>query len=198
MSAPAGLYRVCTWWGRIPLTEATDLTVGQAAAIECGSHAAGHTATRTRMVTGYRPGAPAAQPVGTHRLGPMDADPVPVGMYGDLPVWDWGQAPAGYATRRQLRDAGLAPGGHGPAGRIERRRRRRRDEPLFAWLYRIDRCVPKRVPTAAQLVAVGKATAARRTCCDCGRDAGLVLPKVYSGQCIDCYDGKERTHATAA
>lgn len=123
----------------------------------------------------------------TNQHTAVEPEPVRI-VPGGLPVWDWRHAPTGYATRRQLRAAGLSPGGQEPAGRIERRRRRRPDQPLFAWLYRIDRCVPKRVPTPAQLEAVSKATAARRTCCDCGRDAGYVLPQVYAGRCIDCYD----------
>jgi hypothetical protein len=53
-----------------------------------------------------------------------------------------------------------------------------------AYLYRVDLAKPKRVPTAAQLAALGKALAARRTCPECGADAGYVIPA--RGMCNDC------------
>ncbi|WP_345944453.1 RRQRL motif-containing zinc-binding protein, partial [Streptomyces sp. SID7804] len=55
---------------------------------------------------------------------------------GAVPVYRWRLAPDGLATRRQLRAAGLRPGGQDVAAQIERPRRRR--GPLVAYLYRVD------------------------------------------------------------
>ncbi|WP_369829541.1 hypothetical protein [Nocardia sp. 852002-20019_SCH5090214] len=57
-------------------------------------------------------------------------------------------------TRRQLRAAGLAPGGHAPVAQTETRRRGRR---LLAYLYDARLAVPKRTASPAQLLAVAKA-----------------------------------------
>lgn len=99
-----------------------------------------------------------------------------------LPTWGWRCAPIEVATRRQLRAAGLCPGGHEPAGRITCRRGRR-----WAWLYRLDLAAPKRTATPAVLAAVGKALAARRWCPGCRRDVGYCVPPVaLGGRCWDC------------
>src|SRR5262245_61456644 len=84
-------------------------------------------------------------------------------MLDGLPAFEFRCAPAGLLTRRQLRAAGLAPGGHEPYARLVWRRDRR-----WAWLYREDLARPKRVPTPAQLAAVQAAMAARRGCAACG------------------------------
>ncbi|MFE7077241.1 RRQRL motif-containing zinc-binding protein [Streptomyces sp. NPDC057620] len=76
----------------------------------------------------------------------------------------WKQAPPGLATRRQLRERGLCPGGQEPVARIECRRGQR-----WAWLYRIDLAKPKRTPTLAQEAALDKAMSARQTCRSCRR-----------------------------
>ncbi|GHI22917.1 hypothetical protein Shyd_42880 [Streptomyces hydrogenans] len=64
---------------------------------------------------------------------------------GSLPVFRWRQAGPGLATRRQLREMGLRPGGQEPAARIECRGGKR-----FAWLYRTDLAKPKRPMTLAK------------------------------------------------
>lgn len=99
-----------------------------------------------------------------------------------LPTFWWKGAPAGYSTRRQLRKAGLAPGGQEPAAQVlwrgvggER----------VAYLYRVDLAVPKRTATPAQLVAVGKALEARRTCVSCGQVCDYYIPRKL-GECLDC------------
>ncbi|GLW45150.1 hypothetical protein Stsp02_08120 [Streptomyces sp. NBRC 14336] len=102
---------------------------------------------------------------------------------GALPVYRWRLAPDGYATRRQLRAAGLRPGGQDVAAQLERPRRRR--GPLVAYLYRVDRAKPVRPMTPGRWAALAKANAARRTCPECRRDAGYVIPPSL-GVCSAC------------
>ncbi|MCX4827792.1 hypothetical protein OG746_03445 [Streptomyces sp. NBC_01016] len=100
-----------------------------------------------------------------------------------LPTFRWRLAPDGYATYRQLRALGLRPGGQEVAAQVERPRRRR--GPLVAYLYRIDAAKPVRPMTAARWAALAKANAARRTCPECRRDAGYVIPPTL-GTCSTC------------
>ncbi|PPI89053.1 RRQRL motif-containing zinc-binding protein [Nocardia nova] len=72
----------------------------------------------------------------------------------DQQVYPWKAAPSHLKTRRQLRAAGLAPGGHAPVAQTETRRRGRR---LLAYLYDVRLAVPKRTASPAQLAAVAKA-----------------------------------------
>ncbi|MGW0603130.1 RRQRL motif-containing zinc-binding protein [Streptomyces sp. NPDC002640] len=102
---------------------------------------------------------------------------------GALPVYRWRLAPDGYATRRQLRAAGLRPGGQPVAAQLERRRRRR--GPLVAYLYRVDLAKPVRPMTPGRWEALAKANAARRICPGCRRDAGYVIPSSL-GTCVPC------------
>lgn len=98
-----------------------------------------------------------------------------------LPTWRWRGAPAGLVTRRQMRELDLAPGGADPVGQILCRRGRRR-----AFLFDRGDLAPKRVPTAAQLLAVAGALAARRWCPSCARDVGYCIPTSL-GECITCH-----------
>ncbi|MEU9920816.1 RRQRL motif-containing zinc-binding protein [Streptomyces griseoluteus] len=100
-----------------------------------------------------------------------------------LPVYRWRLAPDGYATRRQLRAAGLRPGGQDVAAQLERPRRRR--GPLVAYLYRVDLAKPVRPMTPARRAALAKANRARRICPQCERDAGYVIPSSL-GTCVPC------------
>ncbi|MFI5855998.1 RRQRL motif-containing zinc-binding protein [Streptomyces parvulus] len=100
-----------------------------------------------------------------------------------LPVYRWRLAPDGYATRRQLRAAGLRPGGQGVAATLERPRRRR--GPLVAHLYRVDLAKPVRPMTPGRWAALAAANTARRTCPQCRRDAGYVIPPTL-GTCVAC------------
>lgn len=99
-----------------------------------------------------------------------------------LPTFGYGQAPSGLATRRQLRAAGLRPGGQEPVGQVKWRRGRR-----FAWLYRVDLAAPKRAASPAQVAALDRAMTARRYCQAHG---GLVDHCVRGPgrMCADCYD----------
>jgi hypothetical protein len=61
----------------------------------------------------------------------------------------------------------------------------------LAYLYRADLALPKRHATPAQLVAIGKALAARRTCAFCGIEKPYCMPR-STGQCNDCTYGGTR------
>lgn len=113
----------------------------------------------------------------------------PTGERFGLPTWPVRMAPAGLATRRQLATAGLRPNGQDPAGQVcwtsRRYSPRRLPRTRFALLYRTDGAAPRRVPTQAQLVALAKADAARRTCPTCRRVRGYVIPRSL-GECLSC------------
>ncbi|GAB7108242.1 hypothetical protein JCM4814A_65560 [Streptomyces phaeofaciens JCM 4814] len=100
-----------------------------------------------------------------------------------LPVYPWRLAPDGLATRRQLRAKGLRPGGQDVVAQIERPRYRR--GPLVAYLYSVDGAKPVRPMTPAKQAALDKANAARRTCPQCRRDTGYVIPAEL-GMCVPC------------
>ncbi|MFJ4781685.1 RRQRL motif-containing zinc-binding protein [Streptomyces sp. NPDC088762] len=102
-----------------------------------------------------------------------------------LPVYSWHLAPDGLATRRQLRAAGLRPGGQDVAAALERPRRRR--GPLVAFLYRIDLAKPVRPMTERRAAALARANAARRWCPSCRQDAGYVIAASL-GMCTPCAD----------
>lgn len=103
--------------------------------------------------------------------------------HGGLPTYPYHYAPAGLATRRQLRAAGLRPGGQDIAAQILWRRGKRR-----AYLYRLDAAKPKRTATTRQLAAVYRALIARRTCTTCGQVKPYYIPRRY-GECLDCAPG---------
>ncbi|WP_309051897.1 RRQRL motif-containing zinc-binding protein, partial [Streptomyces sp.] len=71
----------------------------------------------------------------------------------------------------------------GVAAQLERPRRRR--GPLVAYLYRVDLAKPVRPMTPAKWAALARASAARRLCPECGRDAGHVIPAAL-GMCVPC------------
>ncbi|WUN32660.1 hypothetical protein OG823_17740 [Kitasatospora sp. NBC_00315] len=95
-------------------------------------------------------------------------------------------APDGYMTRRQLRAVGLRPGGQPVAAQILWQSRRLGVR--AAYLYRRGLAQPVRPMTPAKAAALALAMRARRTCPDCRRDAGYVLPTRY-GTCLPCADG---------
>ncbi|ODB75635.1 RRQRL motif-containing zinc-binding protein [Micromonospora sp. II] len=109
----------------------------------------------------------------------------PTGTRYGFPTFPFHTAPAGLATRRQLRAAGLRPGGHDPVAQILWRHRTNR---RVAYLYRLDWAKPKRVATPAQREAIAKALLARRTCRDCGQIKPYYIPRRY-GCCLDCHGG---------
>ncbi|MFI9026931.1 RRQRL motif-containing zinc-binding protein [Streptomyces sp. NPDC053560] len=117
--------------------------------------------------------------------GPRFFDPDGA-RYG-LPTYPFRLAPDGLATRRQLRAKGLRPGGQEVAAQILWRSRRYRASVRVAYLYRLDLALPIRPMTPARWAALAKANAARRTCPNCGQDAGYTLPTSL-GTCLACAD----------
>ncbi|MFF4653701.1 RRQRL motif-containing zinc-binding protein [Streptomyces sp. NPDC001380] len=111
------------------------------------------------------------------------------GEDGVIPAYRWRCAPLGLATRRQLRAVGLRPGGQDPVAEIVWRRGRR-----TAHLYRVDQAAPVRPMTPGRVRALAAAMRARRTCPDCGRDAGYVIPRSL-GCCWPC--SGEAAHAVS-
>ncbi|MGW4720325.1 hypothetical protein, partial [Nocardia sp. NPDC004260] len=69
-------------------------------------------------------------------------------------AYAWKAAPAHLKARRQLRAAGLAPGGHAPVAQTETTRFGRRQ---ITYLYDSRLAVPKRTASPKQLLAVAKA-----------------------------------------
>jgi hypothetical protein len=107
----------------------------------------------------------------------------PTGSRYGFPTFPYQCAPTGLATRRQLRAAGLRPAGQPVIAQILWRGGKR-----VAFLYRRDLAAPKRTATAAQLAAVRKALAARRTCRVCGITRAYYIPR-RTGACLDCTPG---------
>ena len=114
------------------------------------------------------------------------------GRLDGLPVFaGWGRpggVPAGFATRRQLRAADLAPGGHGPAAILMFGHRQPFRRIELCHLYRVDLAVPKRTATPAQRAAIDRALLARRTCPTCPegqRVKPYYLPRSEK-RCWDC------------
>jgi hypothetical protein len=106
----------------------------------------------------------------------------PTGSRFGLPTYPYLGAPAGYATVRQLRAAGLRPGGQPVVAQILWRHATGRRS---AYLYDQTRALPKRTATSAQRAAIAKALLARRTCRSCGRIRDYYIPRRY-GECLDC------------
>ncbi|MEU3226784.1 RRQRL motif-containing zinc-binding protein [Streptomyces sp. NPDC006976] len=123
----------------------------------------------------------AAEPASPPAVRDVDVYPA---KSAALPVYRWKQAPKGLATRRQLRQMRLRPGGHDPVATIECRGGKRR-----AWLYEIDKALPVRPMTLAKELALDKAMEARQRCPLCRRRYFHCLPLKTLGSCLECYDG---------
>ncbi len=106
----------------------------------------------------------------------------PDGARYGLPTYPYHCAPDGLLTRRQLRAKGLRPAGQPITAQIIWKRRGKR---RVAYLYRADLAAPKRHATPAQLMAIGKALSARRTCRSCGTEKPYCMPR-RTGECNDC------------
>ena len=109
----------------------------------------------------------------------------PEGKRYGIPTYPWRMAPDGLATRRQLAEQGLRPGGQPVTAQVMWRSPRRPSGAAVAYLYEIGAAKPKRTATQAQLAALGKALAARRRCPLCATDAGYVLARRL-GTCNQC------------
>lgn len=112
----------------------------------------------------------------------------PAGRRYGFPTFPFHGVPDGLATRRQLRAAGLCPGRQPVVAQILWTHKK---TTRVAYLYRIDLAKPKRNPTAAQLAAIGKALAARRTCGTCRKTKNYYIPRSL-GECLDCAEGSNR------
>jgi hypothetical protein len=127
--------------------------------------------TDDQRQAGVQPAGSMYDPTGEHHNG--------------IPSYPYKLAPTGVATRRQLRQRGLRPGGQPIAAQILWRNGRR-----LAHLYRLDLAVPKRTATPAQRSAIDRALLSRRTCPKC-----LTVRDYYisrrDGACHDC-SGKPR------
>jgi hypothetical protein len=110
----------------------------------------------------------------------------PTGDRHGIPTYPYHWAPAGLLTRRQLRTAGLRPGGQDIAAQILWRRGKR-----VAYLYREDLAQPKRQASPAQLDAIARALRARRICATCGAEKPYYIRRSL-GECNDCADGGTR------
>ncbi|MFD7920523.1 RRQRL motif-containing zinc-binding protein [Streptomyces sp. NPDC059740] len=117
--------------------------------------------------------------------GPRFYDPTGA-RYG-TPTYPYRLAPDGLATRRQLRAAGLRPGGQPVVAQLMWRSRRSTTGVRTAHLYRIDRAAPVRPMTPAKWAALAAALRARRTCPTCGLDRGYTIPTSL-GCCVPCAD----------
>ncbi|TMR12385.1 hypothetical protein ETD86_32930 [Nonomuraea turkmeniaca] len=106
--------------------------------------------------------------------------------YGGMPTYPWRMAPPHLLTLRQLTAEGLRPGSQGVQAQVLWRSRHHGTPGVrAAYLYDVRFALPKRTATARQRAALGKANAARRTCPECDRDVGYVLPR-HLGTCLDC------------
>jgi hypothetical protein len=111
----------------------------------------------------------------------------PDGTRYGIPTFPYSWAPRGLRTRRQLRAAGMAPGGHDPVAQLRWKHGKSTRQAL---LYDATTAVPKRIPTPAQLEAVAKALAARRTCPTCQVEQAYYIPRSL-GECLPCADGAQ-------
>lgn len=106
----------------------------------------------------------------------------PTGARYGLPTYPWRLAPDGFATRRQLRAAGLRPGGQPVAAQLMWQTRRGTG---VAYLYRTELARPVRPMTPGRSRALAAAMRARRTCPECRTDRGYVIPSSL-GMCVPC------------
>jgi hypothetical protein len=104
--------------------------------------------------------------------------------HNGFPTYGWRAAPEHLATRRQLRERGLCPGGKPVVAQLLWAAGRRTK---VAYFYDLTHAKPKRVPSPAQLAALGKAMTARRTCPKCGQVKDYCIPTSL-GTCPDCAD----------
>jgi hypothetical protein len=107
----------------------------------------------------------------------------PDGLRHGMPTFPYRWAPTNLATLRQLRAAGLRPGGQPITAQILWRKGKR-----VAYLYDITHAKAKRQATPAQRVAIDKALRARRTCSTCQQVKPYYIPRRF-GECLDCTSG---------
>src|ERR1700741_4307993 len=104
----------------------------------------------------------------------------PDGTRYGLPTYPYRWAPRNLLTIRQLRAAGLRPGGQQPAAQILWRRGQR-----VAYLYDTALALPKRQATPAPLGPPPPRPPPRRPCPACGQEKAYCIP-LSTGLCNDC------------
>jgi hypothetical protein len=124
-------------------------------------------------------------PIATRPTGQLSQYFDPHGEKYGFPTFPFGSAPDGLATMRQLRAAGLRPGGQDPVAQILWPSRK---SLRVAYLYDTALALPKRTATPAQMTAIAAALTARRTCATCGHIRDYYIPRRY-GRCLDCIPG---------
>jgi hypothetical protein len=112
----------------------------------------------------------------------------PAGERFGTPTFPYHYAPDELATRRQLRAAGLRPGGQEVQAQIIWRHRSGR---RVAYLYDKRLALPKREATPAQREAIAKALLARKTCQSCQTVYDYCIPTSL-GECVSCHEGTRR------
>ncbi len=118
----------------------------------------------------------------------------PTGETYGLPTFPWGWARTydpDLATKDQLAERGLRPGGQDPVAQLMWRSRRtgaRGGGVRIAWLYRISHAAPKRPMTPARQRSIATALRARRTCRACGDVWDCCLPTSLGGCCPPCHE----------
>lgn len=114
------------------------------------------------------------------------------GTHDGYPVLTWGWADRRVlATIRQLRAAGLRPGGQDAVAVLLFQHRRPARSTDFARLYLIEQALPKRTATPAQRAAIATALRARRTCKGpCGQLQDYYL-STTSRMCGPCETGTQ-------
>lgn len=117
----------------------------------------------------------------------FDLDPTGE-RYGGTPTYPWRKGPAKtvLATRRQLREMGLRPGGQEPVAQVVCRRGKR-----VGFLYRVDQALPVRAMTPGRATALDRAMAARQTCPLCRTRYDHCLPLKTLGSCLPCSELSE-------
>ena len=124
----------------------------------------------------------------------------PEGTRHGIPTYPRHLAPAGLATRYQLRNLGLRPGGQDPAAQLMWRSRAggSRDGVRIAWLYYVHLALPVRPMTPAKERALAKAMLARHTCTGCGEIHEYCLPTGNGRMCpTGCADADALLEAAA-
>lgn len=104
--------------------------------------------------------------------------------YG-LPTYPFRYAPKGLMTTRQLRAAGLRPGGQPIAAQIMWRHR---NQVRVAYLYDKRLAKPKRTATPLQEVAIALALEARMTCPTCKNRQEYYIRRSWK-ECETCHNG---------
>ena len=112
----------------------------------------------------------------------------PMALANPMPTYPWHLAPAGMATKRQLRKKGLSPGDQPIAAQVVWRHRgpdgaKRR----VAYLYRVDLAVPVKPMTPGMWESHNKMMQARRTCRSCGNVKWYCI-STQLGECNECAD----------